>query len=292
MTADGSDRSFGAPRFDVVLRGYDRRQVDDHLSRLQRVLSRMRSDLEAARGRPPMPPPPPGGLPRPSPRRRPDGEPGQDVVGTFTDRMQTILQSAEEEAAEIRSKARSAVKAEEERLAGLRASSRTEEETVRSQLTHLVRQRDAVLADLTRVRGQLEALLAGPTARITVPSQDTGGPAAARRDAGAGHPLPGTPSGPPPRRPGPRGPAPDATAAVPAKGGAERTQVMKPVDRPPDAPADRTVAVRRPSEEEPKPDAAQPGAAPDADAGEPAADGPAGDDQPTRVQAAPASRSS
>ena len=34
MTADGSDRSFGAPRFDVVLRGYDRRQVDEHLSRL------------------------------------------------------------------------------------------------------------------------------------------------------------------------------------------------------------------------------------------------------------------
>ena len=42
MTADGSDRSFGAPRFDVVLRGYDRRQVDEHLSRLQRLMGRMR----------------------------------------------------------------------------------------------------------------------------------------------------------------------------------------------------------------------------------------------------------
>ena len=49
MTTDGADRSFGAPRFDVVLRGYDRRQVDEHLSRLQRVLSRMRGDLDAAR---------------------------------------------------------------------------------------------------------------------------------------------------------------------------------------------------------------------------------------------------
>ena len=48
MTADGGDRSFGAPRFDVVLRGYDRRQVDEHLSRLQRLMGRMRSDLDAA----------------------------------------------------------------------------------------------------------------------------------------------------------------------------------------------------------------------------------------------------
>src|SRR4051794_40074023 len=115
MTTDGADRSFGAPRFDVVLRGYDRRQVDEHLSRLQRVLSRMRGDLEAARGGSgsgASSPASPGGRPRPPPRPRPDmpaerGAP--DVVGTFTDRMQTILQAAEDEAAEIRAKARSAV---------------------------------------------------------------------------------------------------------------------------------------------------------------------------------------
>jgi DivIVA domain-containing protein len=224
MTADGSDRSFGAPRFDVVLRGYDRRQVDEHLSRLNRVLARMRSDLDAARQSAPPPPtgpPAPGGArPRPTPRPRPDGLPvteGQDVVGTFTDRMQTIRQAAEDEAAEIRGKARAAARAEEERLTTTRASVRAEEETTRAALVNLVRQRDAVLADLTRMRGQLEALLSGPTARITVPTQDRpnqdrpnpdrpnpdrptqGWPApdnasvaAARRDAGAGQPLPGT----------------------------------------------------------------------------------------------------
>jgi hypothetical protein len=191
MTADGSDRSFGAPRFDVVLRGYDRRQVDEHLSRLQRLMGRMRSDLDTARGQ--LGPPPAGGRGRPTPRPRPDGSPptgANDVVGSFTDRMHAILQSAEEEAAEIRNKARAAVRADEERAAGLRAAVRAEEDAARRTLADLVRQRDAVLAELTRVRGQLEGLLSGPTARITLPTQESG---PERREVGAGQPLPGTP---------------------------------------------------------------------------------------------------
>jgi len=195
MTAEGSDRSFGAPRFDVVLRGYDRRQVDEHLSRLQRLMGRMRGDLDAARSQAaPLlgPPTPAGGRLRPTPRPRPDGSPptgGNDVVGTFTDRMHAILQAAEEEAAEIRNKARTAARADEERAAALRAVSRAEEETARKTLADLVRQRDAVLAELTRVRGQLEGLLSGPTTRITLPTQESGPD---RREAGAGQPLPGT----------------------------------------------------------------------------------------------------
>ena len=187
MTADGSDRSFGAPRFDVVLRGYDRRQVDEHLSRLQRLMGRMRSDLDTARGQ--LGPPPAGGRGRPTPRPRPDGSPptgANDVVGSFTDRMHAILQSAEEEAAEIRNKARAAVRADEERAAGLRAAVRAEEDAARRTLADLVRQRDAVLAELTRVRGQLEGLLSGPTARITLPTQESG---PERREVGAGQPL-------------------------------------------------------------------------------------------------------
>jgi syndecan 1 len=194
MTADGIDRSFGAPRFDVVLRGYDRRQVDEHIARLQRVLSRMRSDLESARGRhgavPPLmgPPAPPGARPRPSPRPRFDGIPvgdgrggeGGDVVGTFTERMNAILQAAEEEAAEIRGKALSS-----------QAAARAEEETIRSTLTDLVRQRDAVLADLTRVRGQLEGLLSMPTTVITLPVAESG-PDVPEPDADTAQPLPGT----------------------------------------------------------------------------------------------------
>jgi syndecan 1 len=195
MTADGSDRTFGAPRFDVVLRGYDRRQVDEHLARLQRLMGRMRNDLDAARTPPAAPigpPTPEGGRPRPTPRPRPDGSPptgAQDVVGTFTDRMHAILQKAEEEASEIRHKARAAARAEEERAAALRSAARAEEEAARRTLADLVRQRDAVLAELTRVRGQLEGLLSGPTARITLPTQER----AERRDPAAGQPLPGTP---------------------------------------------------------------------------------------------------
>src|SRR6478752_6389571 len=187
MTADGSDRSFGAPRFDVVLRGYDRRQVDEHLSRLQRLMGRMRGDLDTARSQ--LGPAPAGGRQRPTPRPRPEGAPN-DVVGTFTDRMHAILQSAEEEAAEIRNRARAAARADEERAAGLRAAVRAEEDAARRTLADLVRQRDTVLAELTRVRGQLEGLLSGPTARITLPTQESG---PERREVGAGQPLPGTP---------------------------------------------------------------------------------------------------
>jgi syndecan 1 len=185
MTADGSDRSFGAPRFDVVLRGYDRRQVDEHLSRLQRLMGRMRSDLDTARGK--LGPPPAGGRARPTPRPRPDGPPptgANDVVGTFTDRMHAILQSAEEEAA-LSSRAPAA--RADESTAGLRAAVRAEEDAARRTLADLVRQRDAVLAELTRVRGQLEGLLSGPTARITLPTQESG---PERREVGAGQPLP------------------------------------------------------------------------------------------------------
>ena len=257
MTAEGSDRSFGAPRFDVVLRGYDRRQVDEHLSRLQRLMGRMRGDLDAARGQAaPLngPPTPAGGRPRPTPRPRPDGSPptgGNDVVGTFTDRMHAILQAAEEEAAEIRNKARTAARADEERAATLRAVSRAEEETARKTLADLVRQRDAVLAELTRVRGQLEGLLSGPTTRITLPTQESGPD---RREAGAGQPLPGTSNvepvsvaaGPSTASPG-AGPPVSAhtatgTAVLPVPAGVERSDE-------PDAPVAERAAAVSPAEE-------------------------------------------
>src|SRR4051812_20317961 len=98
----------GAPRFDVVLRGYDRRQVDEHVARLQRAVARMRADLELARSQPlPVVASPSGGVPapgqqgapgvrpRPTPRPRPGGPmphgESPDMIGNFTDRMQSIL---------------------------------------------------------------------------------------------------------------------------------------------------------------------------------------------------------
>ena len=249
MTADGSDRSFGAPRFDVVLRGYDRRQVDEHIARLQRLMGRMRTDLDTARTQQPVPigpPTPAGGRPRPTPRPRPEGAPhtgAMDVVGTFTDRMHSILQKAEEEAAEIRTKARAAARAEEDRATALRAATRAEEETARKTLSDLVRQRDCVLADLTRVRGQLEGLLSGPTTRITLPTQESGPD---RREVGAGQPLPGTPE--PTPEPVAVGTGPSSASAQAART-ATGTAVLpvpaaaEPVDEPVDEPASERAAA-------------------------------------------------
>lgn len=157
----------GVPQFDVVLRGYDRRQVDEHVARLQRVLARMRADVELARSQPQpvVPSPatglpsasrqtPPGGRPRPTPRPRPAEPPGEspDMIGDFTDRMQTILQSAEEEAVEIRKGARA------------------DADAARAELVDLGQQRDAMLAELTRMRARLEALLTAPTGLGTISS--------------------------------------------------------------------------------------------------------------------------
>jgi syndecan 1 len=227
MTADGGDRPLGAPRFDVVLRGYDRRQVDEHVARLQRVLGRMRADLDAARSQPfPAVGPqgmPPGGFPpgmpqnerpRPTPRPRPGGMPAPegspDMIGSFTDRMQSILQAAEEEAEEIRGAARVAAQREVE---AARAAARHDNDTARAELADLVRQRDEVVAEFTRMRGQLEGLLSAPTAQFAAqsprgqrPSPHAAPPAAEPGAAVAGRARRWWPAGPREGRAGgPRG---------------------------------------------------------------------------------------
>ena len=109
--------------------------------------------------------------------------------------MQSILQAAEEEAAEIRGRAKAEAKAEEDRLVSSRAAARTDEELARTTLSDLIRQRDAVLADLKRLRGQLESLLSSPTAR-PIPAAPEGARGAERRDPGTGPSRIGPPTGP------------------------------------------------------------------------------------------------
>jgi hypothetical protein len=234
MTADVGGP--GVPRFDVVLRGYDRRQVDEHVARLQRVMSRMRADLEVARSQPiPVvrqnqggfggPGRPPAGAPRPAPRPRPDQP---DMIGSFTDRMQSILQAAEEEAAEIRNKARAAAQAE----AG----------SVRAELADVVRQRDAARAELARLRGQIGEL-AGQTTRVPVapregaPQQPPGGPErphpAPKPRPQPGDRLPGGPAvaaGPAPRA---GSPPPGGGQAPAAKAGAQQPGDQRPGSQQP-----------------------------------------------------------
>ena len=170
--AGRSDEPVSVPRFNVVLRGYDRRQVDEHLSRLHHRFNVLRRRLDSARSQAVRASPgPPGARPprtlHPGPEGLPPGGDRPDVVGAFIDRLQAIVRAAEKEAGEIRGKAqaaaRAAVRAEEERAAAARAAACAAEETVRTSLAELVRQRDAALADLARARGQVEALRSGPS---------------------------------------------------------------------------------------------------------------------------------
>ena len=160
MTSEAS--ALGTPHFDVVFRGYDRKQVDEYVARLQRVVSRMRADLAMARSHPLLLGSPHGDMPAaggtravaahqhlPSPQH--NGRETRDLVGSFTNRLQSILQAAEKEAAEIRDNAL--------------AAARAEEKEVRAQLADLVRQRDALLDELTRTRGQLKGTPAALTGR-------------------------------------------------------------------------------------------------------------------------------
>jgi hypothetical protein len=170
MPANGRERFYGVPPFDVVLRGYDRRQVDERISRLQRGLDVLRKHVDSVH-RQAVPAAPP---PAARPHYRPGGPPREagrpDVEEPSIDRVQAIIQAAEKEADEIRRKARAAVRAEEVRAAAARAAARAAEESARTSLAELVRQRDAALADLTRVRGKFETP-SGPIARITLPIQ-------------------------------------------------------------------------------------------------------------------------
>jgi syndecan 1 len=139
-------------RFDIVVRGYDRRQVDEHLANLERTIARQRTDIEQARNHR-------GderarafnagtGAGRPGDGGGQAGGPGgltPEMIGAFTTRLQSILQAAEDEAEEVRANARNAVRAEEE--------------ASRARLGDMERRREGVVRDLTRVRSQLDGLL-------------------------------------------------------------------------------------------------------------------------------------
>jgi syndecan 1 len=208
MSADHGEHSKqGQPdghptsRFDVVVRGYDRRQVDEHVAGLERTIARQRAELEQARAAHR-----PGGVfdaggGHPAPGRGDGGGLTPDMISAFSGRLQSILQAAEDEAEDVRSKARNFAKKEED--AG------------RARLVELERRRDAMLAELGRVRSQLDGLLntvgkeppIGASLRPPNPPEgvSVGGRAesTARVEAGAGgRPEPGRPE---PGRPEPSG---------------------------------------------------------------------------------------
>lgn len=151
--------------YSITLRGYRPNQVDEYVARLQRVMARLESDLRQARAQSSavtMPPPPRAAAVRPA-----LPEPGEAM---FTERMEGILRAAEEEAAEIRQSARDAA--------------RTAYTRARSEVAELVRQRDAVLSELTMLRRQIEGMFPAAASahdveatRTAAPQPRPGGPA-------------------------------------------------------------------------------------------------------------------
>jgi ribosomal protein L29 len=167
------------PHFDVVLRGYDRTQVDEHVAGLRRMVAQLRAQLAVReRRRTPEPPPTPrrelaATLQEGSPTAPPPAAQDPDQVGAFNERLRGILQAAEQEAALVRSKAAESLLAEH-------AESR-------AALADLRAQRDAVFDELVKVKGHLDDLVANSGR----PSRPWGPP---RRPYG---PPPYPPPGPP-----------------------------------------------------------------------------------------------
>ncbi|MDL5155103.1 hypothetical protein [Actinomycetospora termitidis] len=142
------------PHFDVVLRGYDRAQVDEHVAGLRRMVSQLRAQLAVRERRRATPEPEAprrelaATLQEGSPAAAAPPPPAQDPdqVGAFNERLRGILQAAEQEAALVRSKAAESLLAEH-------AESR-------AALADLRAQRDAVFDELVKVKGHLDDLVA------------------------------------------------------------------------------------------------------------------------------------
>ena len=177
------------PHFDVVLRGYDRSQVDEHVAGLRRMVAQLRAQLAVRERRRPAPEEVPRrdlaatlqegapSAPAPAPSQDPD------QVGAFNERLRAILQAAEQEAAQVRNKAAESLLAEHSES--------------RAALANLRAQRDAVFDELVKVKGHLDDLVAN-SGRPSRPW----GPGPNRRGPYGPPPYP-PPGGLVPLRPGP-----------------------------------------------------------------------------------------
>ena len=161
-------------QFAVVLRGYDRHQVDDYLSQLGTYVAQLREDLAQALAREEA-----TGLELSQVRAELErGRPSFDALG---ERVSQLLGLAETEADQLRASARS--DAEETRASAERDADELAEST-RSELADLGRLREDLLGDLAEVRASLEDVLARSTRRIDLsdaaapaPVEESGVPA-------------------------------------------------------------------------------------------------------------------
>lgn len=210
------------PHFDVVLRGYDRSQVDEHVAGLRRMVAQLRAQLAVRERRRPGPEeaapaprgelaatlqegarttPPPVDASASAPTTPPAESGGEDpgMVDAFNERLRGILQAAEQEAQLVRSKAAESLLAEH-------AESR-------AALADLRSQRDAVFDELVRARNHLDELVANSGRPSSPPRPWSPGPQRGpRAPYGAPSPYgPVPPGAPVPLRAGPPPqPGPDA----------------------------------------------------------------------------------
>ena len=207
------------PHFDVVLRGYDRSQVDEHVAGLRRMVAQLRAQLavrERRRAEPQETPargelaatlqegarttPPPVDASAASPAPSGDPRPARTRVASTpsTSGCAGILQAAEQEAALVRAKAAESLLAEH-------AESR-------AALAELRSQRDSVFDELVRIKNHLDELVAN-SGRPSPPRGWGPGPQRGPRPYGGPGGYGPPPSGLVPLRQGPPPPpAPDRSS--------------------------------------------------------------------------------
>jgi DivIVA domain-containing protein len=161
------DRPAYAEGFDLVLRGYDRHQVDAHLARTAALVTDMQEALAAAGARE-------TALAAELAAVRAELERGRPSFDALGERVSQLLGLAETEADQLRASARAEAdetRASAERdAAQVRSDARRDAdelaESTRRELADLGRLREDLLGDLAEVRGSLEDVLARSTRRI------------------------------------------------------------------------------------------------------------------------------
>jgi DivIVA domain-containing protein len=188
------DRPAHAEGFDLVLRGYDRHQVDAHLARTAALVTDMQDALAAAGARE-------TALAAELAAVRAELERGRPTFDALGERVATMLGLAETEADQMRTDAQhdaAALRTAAEReAADIRSDARREADelgaTARREVSTLSTRRQDLLSDIGQIRDQLDAIATGrpdlpPPAEVAEPM--AGDTIVLPRDDATGEPNP------------------------------------------------------------------------------------------------------
>ncbi len=149
-------------RFDVVLRGYERHQVDEYVGRLTAAEAQLRAELDAAADRE-------AAAQEELTRLRSELERGRPTFDALGERVSQMLGLAETEAEQMRSDAATEAAAVRDAAAkdaaDVRSDARRDAEELgaaaRRELAKLKEHRVAALTDVAQMRDRLNDILAG-----------------------------------------------------------------------------------------------------------------------------------